>query len=320
MSSVAEADLEIRWQNTMSSRKAWFATAVLDHVAADETCFEPRPRFATVLPICKVNGLDLWLGQPTCSTWSAPFAHVKFAPVGNSRERRGGPMFLLATSIDDDLGGRRVIKKITITSLKEVLSETTITHLSLRLESALNSPTRADRSFVEFACSTIRAFIASRLTVSATVKTRGGGLAPWQQRRATELLLSGIGRHVSVADLASACGLSESHFVRAFRQSTGLPPHQWVLARRIERSKELLSISPSQSLSEVAVACGFADQSHFTRTFSRMAGLTPGAWRRFAAASRGSDAKVAMKGDARAYVRGLLRCSVSPPPGLGEGA
>ena len=166
----------------------------------------------------------------------------------------------------------------------------------------------------------MQAFIASRLTVSATVKTRGGGLAPWQQRCATELLLAGIGRHVPVADLASACGLSESHFVRAFRQSTGLPPHQWVLARRIERSKELLSRSPSQSLSEVAIACGFADQSHFTRTFPRMAGLTPGAWRRFAAATRDSDAEVRTTMAARPYARGLPRGSVSPQSGLGEAA
>ena len=317
MSSVARADLDMRWQDTMSSRKGWFATAVLDHVAAEETCFEPRPRFATVLPICKVNGLDLWLGYPTGSTWSAPSAHMRFALVGDSRGGRGGPMFLLATSVDDDLVGRRAMKSVAMTGLKAVLSEPTIAHLSLSLESALDDPTRANRSFVEFACSTIRAFIASRLTVSATVKTNGGGLAPWQQRCATELLHSGIEGHVPVADVARACGLSESHFVRAFRQSTGLPPHQWVLARRIERSKELLSCSPSQSLSEVAIACGFADQSHFTRTFSRLAGLAPGAWRRLASAT-GADAGASTKMAIRPQAKGLPRSSVSQQSERGE--
>ena len=114
MRSAVEAELDIRCRRETPSCKGWFSTAALDYVAADETCFEPRPGFATVLAICKVNGLDLWLGQPTCSTWSAPFAHMKFAPVGDSRRRSGGPMFLLAYAIDDELVGRRAMKSIAI--------------------------------------------------------------------------------------------------------------------------------------------------------------------------------------------------------------
>jgi AraC-like DNA-binding protein len=106
-----------------------------------------------------------------------------------------------------------------------------------------------------------------------------GGLAAWQERRAKEMLTADLTAGISLSDLASECGLSVSHFTRAFRQTTGLPPHRWLLRQRIERAKVLLR-NASISLSDIALVCGFADQSHFTRVFSGATGLAPGAWRR----------------------------------------
>jgi AraC-like DNA-binding protein len=74
-------------------------------------------------------------------------------------------------------------------------------------------------------------------------------------------------------------GLSAKHFARAFRQSTGVPPHRWLIEKRIERAKALL-LGGGLSLAEIALACGFADQSHFTAAFRRGTGITPGAYRR----------------------------------------
>ena len=79
--------------------------------------------------------------------------------------------------------------------------------------------------------------------------------------------------------LARVCGLSTKHFSCAFRQSTGLPPHQGLLQRRVEKAKQLLRDSRSP-LADVAADCGFADQSHFTRVFTRAVGISPGQWRR----------------------------------------
>jgi AraC family transcriptional regulator len=106
-----------------------------------------------------------------------------------------------------------------------------------------------------------------------------GSLAPWQERRAKELLEANLAANITLNDLARECRLSIRHFTRAFRGSTGMSPHAWLMHHRIEKAKGLLMNSP-RILSDVALDCGFADQSHFTRMFQRMVGISPGAWRR----------------------------------------
>ncbi|HUA60047.1 MAG TPA: AraC family transcriptional regulator [Verrucomicrobiae bacterium] len=106
-----------------------------------------------------------------------------------------------------------------------------------------------------------------------------GGLSAWQQRRAKELMSASIAEELPLSRLASECGLSVRHFARAFRRSTGMPPHRWLLRHRVERAQELLG-KRALSLADVAAFCGFADQSHFTRVFTAMVGVTPGVWRR----------------------------------------
>jgi transcriptional regulator GlxA family with amidase domain len=106
-----------------------------------------------------------------------------------------------------------------------------------------------------------------------------GGLAPWQLQRAKELMNATLAGHIPLRRLAGACGLSVSHFARAFRQSVGMPPHRWLLNRRIEHAQELLG-NPQLSLADIALACGFSDQSHFTRMFAASMQISPGLWRR----------------------------------------
>lgn len=106
-----------------------------------------------------------------------------------------------------------------------------------------------------------------------------GGLAPWQQKLAKELLNSELERDISLLELASACGLSVRHFTRAFKQSVGMPAHQFRLMCRINYARLLLKRNQN-ALSYVAARCGFASQSHFTRSFRRCTGQSPGDWRR----------------------------------------
>jgi AraC family transcriptional regulator len=106
-----------------------------------------------------------------------------------------------------------------------------------------------------------------------------GGLAVWQERRVKEFVDANLDGDISVMQLASVCGLSGHHFSRAFRRSTRMTPHQWLLRRRVDQAKHLLRNS-KLPLSEIAVVCGFAHQSHFTRVFKRLAGVSPGQWQR----------------------------------------
>jgi AraC-like DNA-binding protein len=104
-------------------------------------------------------------------------------------------------------------------------------------------------------------------------------LSKKQLALAGELLRAHPAGNMSVAELAEACGLSRGYFIHAFKSTTGVTPHQWALSRRIEQARELLC-SSELPLAEIALICGFADQSHFTRVFSRLVGASPGQWRR----------------------------------------
>ncbi|MCW5690934.1 MAG: helix-turn-helix transcriptional regulator [Pseudolabrys sp.] len=106
------------------------------------------------------------------------------------------------------------------------------------------------------------------------------GLAAWQERHAKDLMEASL--DISLADLARECGLSVSQFRRAFRKTTGVAPHQWLLGRRVERAKSLLTQS-ELPLAEIALTCGFASQSHFNSTLKRLTGISPGRLRRFSA-------------------------------------
>ncbi|MFD1557511.1 helix-turn-helix domain-containing protein [Paraburkholderia silviterrae] len=106
-----------------------------------------------------------------------------------------------------------------------------------------------------------------------------GVLAPWQLRRAREYMLEHVGDDVGLDAIASQCGLSVNHFVRAFRESTGTTPHRWLMAQRLNLAMRLMR-NPQMTLAEVAGASGFADQSHLTRVFAARIGIPPGQWRR----------------------------------------
>jgi AraC family transcriptional regulator len=107
-----------------------------------------------------------------------------------------------------------------------------------------------------------------------------GGLAPWQKRRVTQLLNLNLAARLQLSHLARECSLSISHFARSFKTSFGVSAHRWIVRRRIDCSQELL-IQTRKSLADIANQTGFADQAAFTRTFTRIAGISPGRWRRY---------------------------------------
>ena len=103
-------------------------------------------------------------------------------------------------------------------------------------------------------------------------------LAPWQERKAKEILARSLNSRLFIADVAEQCAMSRSHFSRAFKKATGMSPQDWSLDLRVRRAQELLR-DGTLPISTISLECGFADQSHFSRTFSRLVGSTPKRWR-----------------------------------------
>jgi AraC family transcriptional regulator len=106
-----------------------------------------------------------------------------------------------------------------------------------------------------------------------------GALPRGRLRAVVEYIEDHLDAGLSLAKMAAVARLSAYHFARQFRAATGLPPHPFVLARRVDRAKRLLQGGDSASLAQVAARAGFSDQSQFARHFKRLVGATPGRFR-----------------------------------------
>ena len=106
-----------------------------------------------------------------------------------------------------------------------------------------------------------------------------GGLTPLQLRRVMDYIEARLDQDLGLADLAALADLSTHHFGQAFKASTGMPPHRYLIERRIHRAKELL-IGGNRSIAEIAVSVGFSSQSHMTLNFRKLVQTTPARYRR----------------------------------------
>ena len=113
-----------------------------------------------------------------------------------------------------------------------------------------------------------------------------GGLAPALRRRLVDWLDARLAQPMTVGEMAAFCALSETHFAHAFRASLGVAPHEWIVARRIDRAAALLRSRRAPSLDEVARATGHASASHLVRRFKARWGMTPGQYRAAASSLR----------------------------------
>ena len=155
-----------------------------------------------------------------------------------------------------------------------------VAELTRLLLPVFDTPHRVSLLFADYVSLALGSHVAQAYGgMKSVVALRQGGLAAWQERRAKELISANLEGNLSTGDLARECSLSAGHFARAFRRSTGLSPHQWLVWCRVEKAQGLLR-DGGLSLAEIARACGFADQSHFTRAYTRLRGISPGAWRR----------------------------------------
>lgn len=208
--------------------------------------------------------------------------HMHFAPAGieiwgfsaDARFARDATLSFDLALLSERLARRFNADAITKPRLR--FADDRVWTLVKLLSDAVNDPDPSTQLYGDG----LTAAIAARLFADSPVPaTDGKGLAPWQLRRIVEYLDSRLPERVDLAHLAAQVGLSQAHFSRAFKTSTGMAPYRWQLDARIRRAQALL-VESHASLNEVAEATGFADAVHFGRTFRKLTGATPAAWRR----------------------------------------
>jgi AraC-like DNA-binding protein len=181
--------------------------------------------------------------------------------------------------VNDERGGPRVSSLVP----QAGTGDPVLAHLSHVLGAVLEQPAQSSRLFVDHLSLAIGTHLLERYGAGATSgwADTGGSrvLSRTLEARAKDMLLATVRDDSSIADIAEACGLSRSYFIKAFRQTVGTTPHRWLLEQRVQKAKELLRV-PGQSIIDTALVCGFADQAHMTRVFTSLVGVSPGAWRR----------------------------------------
>jgi AraC family transcriptional regulator len=207
--------------------------------------------------------------------------HMHFAPAGMeiwgySADAR----YVRDTTLTFDLAVLRErlaieLNASVITSPRLRFSDDRIWTLVKLLSDAVKDP---DPSTQLYGDGLIAAITARLFAEPSEADADAKGLPSSQLQRVVEYLDAQLPKHVDLAHLAALAGLSQAHFSRAFKASTGMAPYRWQLDARIRRAQALL-IDTNASLDDVAEATGFADAVHFGRTFRKLTSATPAAWR-----------------------------------------
>ena len=225
---------------------------------------------------------EMWFdGRPVASPPFAPgqtaFYDLRRDPAVYVPGPYHSLQFYLPLAVVGEMAGGRAVSDLWVKPGAS-LDDPIIQRLGQALAPAFRRSGAGAGLFLDHMLNALAAHVA--YAYGGAVPERGpAGLAPWQAARAKALMRARLDEALTLADLAGACGLSVSHFARAFRASTGMAPHRWLMRLRVERAKALMATS-RLPLSQVGLACGFADQSHFTRVFRREVGASPASWRR----------------------------------------
>jgi AraC family transcriptional regulator len=189
------------------------------------------------------------------------------------------PASIVIVMIDEIVSGRQSIDLQRLAPRTD-FDDPMLRTLMLRFQAILDDPTLDVPGYAE-TLAEILTFELTRVTGDRrTSQSNQSGLTTSQIRLVTEYMDSHLNEKVTVSELSALVDLTRFHFIRAFKQAAGVPPHQYMIRRRVDRATELLAEQPHASIAEVADLTGFGTPIQMTRAFRRVVGTTPSAIRR----------------------------------------
>lgn len=159
------------------------------------------------------------------------------------------------------------------------ITDPIIQQLAIALKLEIQTGCLSGRLYGESLGTALAARLAQNYAVSKPAIRKAHGLPPSQLTRVVDYLQANLAQDVSIADLATLTSMSTSHFSRSFKQSVGVAPYRYLLQQRVQRAQQLLD-ARSLSISAIALECGFANQTHLTKVFRQMTGMTPKAYQK----------------------------------------
>ena len=188
------------------------------------------------------------------------------------------PATIGIVTIDQAASGRRPIDLSQLPPRMQ-FDDPMLRSVMLRFQAILDDPTLDAPGYAE-TLGELLVFELARLTSGQRdPRSNHNGLTARQVKLVTDYMDGHLDEKMTVAELAALVDLTRYHFIRSFKQSTGMPPHQYMIRRRIDRAKDMLT-ERETSVAEIAEKTGFGSSVQLTRAFRRIVGTTPSAFRR----------------------------------------
>ena len=206
-----------------------------------------------------------------------PKGSIFFLPAGHACEvGLHGALDTLHIYLRANLVGREPVKEVTPMLVER---DVVLQHLAQAVEQAVCENVSNSDLFIDPIARALANRVSAISRSSEPRQVQTAGLSDYELRRLQDFIEANLEGEITLAAMASACGIGTKSFVRAFGTTTGKSPYQYVIAARVERAKRLIEQN-QQGLAEIALSCGFSHQEHLTHAFRRLTGQTPGRYRR----------------------------------------
>ncbi len=203
-------------------------------------------------------------GQPVSAHWSRPIDNMGILL---------DPGFVRETAIENHLGA--AFEFVEVYKNEDPL----VAQLGLALldEAATENP--MGKLYADSIIQTLTLHVLKTYsTATAAIERLNGGISGYKLQHVKDYIEANLDNDLGLAEISAVAGLSQFHFARSFRTTTGLTPQRYLMERRIERAKELLTTN-DMPIIEISLRTGFKNQSHFTTLFRKFTNLTPKTWR-----------------------------------------